>query len=335
MFLLAAGRTLAINRKKRDMSTSATDLLPSISNKRAVKSRLNCFDKQKPYDNQTGIHPSYFMSYVNGKCAAITGAGSGIGRALALQLNREGCALYLSDINPETLAETRQLLERGDLPCDLQALDVADRAAVHAWANRIDGERGSIDIVINNAGVGLGDLVEDTDYEHLDWLIGINLWGVIHGCVAFLPLLRKSPQGHLVNLSSAFGIIALPTQSAYNAAKFGVRGYTESLRQEMAGSNVHVCCVHPGGIKTNIARDSRGGNTNVSPTQRDAQFQKLAMTSPESAAAQIIKAMEKSKRRLMLGIDAKLISLVARLFPVSYPKILRLGAIMNMHEGPG
>lgn len=265
------------------------------------------------------------MAYSEGKCAVITGAGSGIGRALALQLNREGCSLYICDINCETLAETAALLERREVACDRQVLDVADRAAVHAWAERIDSERGSVDIVINNAGVGLGARVEEMAYDDLDWLMGINFWGVIHGTMAFLPLLKRAPQGHLVNLSSLFGMIAVPTQSAYNAAKFGVRGFTESLRQEMAGTNVHVCCVHPGGIATNIARDSRGGG--ASPEERHERFQRFARTSAASAAAQIARAIEKRKPRLMLGADSKIAALVAQLFPVRYPAILGLGKV--------
>lgn len=273
------------------------------------------------------------MAYSEGKCAVITGAGSGIGRALALQLNREGCHLYLSDINPATLEETVTLLTRSEVSCDRQELDVANRTAVHAWADRIAAERGSVDIVINNAGVGLGDRVEDMAYEDLDWLMGVNFWGVVQGSMAFLPLLKKSPQGHLVNVSSLFGIIGVPTQSAYNAAKFGVRGFTESLRQEMAGSNVHVCCVHPGGIKTNIARDSRGGDGTAE--DRDARFRKIAMTSPESAAAQILKAVEKRKPRLLLGTDAKVATLISRLFPVGYGRLLRLDKLTRPAAEPG
>lgn len=273
------------------------------------------------------------MAYSEGKCAVITGAGSGIGRALALQLNGEGCRLYLSDINPGTLEETGALLPRPEVACDRQVLDVADRAAVHAWAGRIAAECGSVDIVVNNAGVGLGDRVEDMSYEDLDWLMGVNFWGVVQGTMAFLPLLKQSPQGHLVNVSSVLGIIGAPTQAAYNAAKFGVRGFTESLRQEMAGSNVHVCCVHPGGIRTNIARNSRGGDG--SAEERDARFSKIAMTSPESAAAQILRAVERRKPRLILGADAKVATLISRLFPVGYARLLRLDRVTRPIGEPG
>ena len=262
------------------------------------------------------------MAYCNGKLAVITGAGSGIGRALALQLNRDGCALRLSDINPKGLDETLQLLERGDVSTQTQVLDIADKAAVHAWADQIAAEHGHIDILINNAGVALVATVEESSYEDIEWLMNINFWGVVYGTKAFMPLLRKAKQGHLVNLSSIFGIVGIPTQSAYNAAKFAVRGYTEALRHELEGSNVHVCCVHPGGIKTNIALNSRSADDTSEREERNANFEKMARTTPESAAGQIIAAIEKKKKRLLIGSDAKFVSLVSRLFPVSYLRFL-------------
>jgi len=262
------------------------------------------------------------MTYVLGKIAVITGAGSGIGRALALQLNREGCELFLSDINGESLGETLRLLSRKDIPANGHVLDVADKAGMHAWAELIAADRGHVDIVINNAGVALISTVEASSYENIEWLMGINFWGVVYGTQAFLPLLRRSTQGHLVNLSSVFGLIGVPTQSAYNAAKFAVRGYTEALRQEMHGTNVHVCCVHPGGIKTNIARAARGGDTAMSIQERGNEFERLARTTPEVAAQKIIAAIEKRKPRLLIGLDAAIISLLCRLFPVSYPRFM-------------
>ena len=262
------------------------------------------------------------MAYSSGKMAVITGAGSGIGRALARQLNREGCELQLSDINSAALEETIALLERKDIAAHGRQLDVADKAAVHAWADQIATARGHVDIVINNAGVAYAATVEQSDYEHQEWLMNINFWGVVYGTQAFLHLLRKSQQGHLLNISSIFGLIGVQTQSAYNAAKFAVRGYTEALRQEMAGTNVHICCVHPGGIKTNIARDARGGDPNINPAARGNEFEKIARTTAESAAAQMIRAIEKRKKRLLIGNDAKIVSLISRLFPVSYPGLM-------------
>jgi len=262
------------------------------------------------------------MSYSTGKIAVITGAGSGIGRALAQQLNREGCRLLLCDISESGLTGTLASLECKDVPAQYRIMDVADKTAMQAWAKEIAAEHGHIDIIVNNAGVATGAPVEETKYEDLEWLMGINFWGVVYGTMEFLPLLRKSRQGHLVNISSILGVVSFPTQSAYNAAKFAVRGYTESLRQEMAGTNVHVCCVHPGGIKTNIVRNARLPGPNANREESEANFDKLARTSPESAAEQIIKAIEKRKKRLLIGADAKIMSVISRLLPVRYPRFM-------------
>ena len=260
------------------------------------------------------------MAYTSGKCAVITGAGSGIGRALAMQLNREGCALYLSDINSKTLAETAALLERQDVDCDLQTLDVADHAAVEAWAQHVAAARGQVDIVIYNAGVGLVGTVEEIGYEDNPAPMRNTYWRGDHGTRAFQPQHTKSSQGHLVNNSSMFGLTAVPTHSAYNAATFAVRGYTEALRLELEDSNVHICCVHPGGISTNIARESRGGD--ATPQERDEQFREMTRTTAESAAAQIIRAVEKRKKRLLVGADARFVALTAWLAPVNYMRLL-------------
>jgi NADP-dependent 3-hydroxy acid dehydrogenase YdfG len=264
------------------------------------------------------------MSHFEGKVAVVTGAGSGIGKAVAEALNAAGCTLELADINPEALEATKAGLTRRDLACHLERVDVADRIVMQSWARAITERRGHVDIVINNAGVALGGTVEENAIEDIEWLMGINFWGVVYGSKFFLPLLRKSPAGHLVNISSVFGIIGVPTQSAYNAAKFAVRGYTEALRQEEAitGSGLHVCCVHPGGVTTNIARAAR---TNRSETEHHAmadRFEAMTQTSPASAARQILRAMERRSPRLLIGRDAKMITLISRLFPTSYPRIL-------------
>jgi len=262
------------------------------------------------------------MSYFEGKVAVITGAGSGIGRALATALNAAGCTLELSDINLESAEQTRSQLARQELDCRCERIDVSDRLQVEQWAGNIGNRHGHVDIVVNNAGVALGGTAEENRIEDVEWLMGINFWGVVYGCKAFLPLLRKSPSGHLVNISSIFGVISVPTQSAYNAAKFAVRGYTEALRQELDGSNVHVCCVHPGGVKTNIARAARTDSNEAEAAEFADRFDEMAKTTPESAAAQIIEAMQRRKKRLLIGRDAKMISLITRLFPVAYPKVL-------------
>lgn len=262
------------------------------------------------------------MTYSTGKLAVITGAGSGIGRALALQFNEAGCSLLLSDIDSNGLDETLACLPRSDIPAKGRVLDVADKAAVHQWADDIEAEYAHIDIMINNAGVALVATVEDTQYEDIEWLMGINFWGVVYGTKAFLPLLRKSQQGHLVNISSIFGIIGVPTQSAYNAAKFAVRGYTEALRHEMHDSNVHICCVHPGGIKTNIARNSRSTLAGADKEASNEDFEQLAHTTADSAARQIINAIQKRKTRVLIGKDARFLSLVSRLLPANYARLV-------------
>ncbi len=262
------------------------------------------------------------MSYFAGKVAVVTGAGSGIGRALAQALNAAGCVLEISDINADSLAETRSLLSRSDSACESRQLDVADRGGVEQWARDIEARYSRVDIVINNAGVALTGSAEDNSYEDIEWLMNINFWGVVYGCKSFLPLLRKSPAAHLVNISSIFGIIAVPSQSAYHAAKFAVRGYTESLRQELSDSNIHVCCVHPGGIKTNIARSGRIEANAEDEAEFHARFDEMAKTTPESAAEQILNAMEHKRVRLLIGRDAKLVTLISRLFPTSYPRVL-------------
>lgn len=270
------------------------------------------------------------MAYCTGKIAVITGAGSGIGQALAQQLNDQGCKLLISDISEQGLEETVQSLGRKDVLVQSHILDVADKSAFQAWAKNIADEHGHVDIVINNAGVATGAPVEESNYEDIEWLMGINFWGVVYGTREFLPLLRQSRQGHLVNISSIFGVIAVPTQSAYNASKFAVRGYTEALRQEMSGSNIHVCCVHPGGIKTNIVKNARMTDKDMSRDEAAANFDNLAHTTADSAAAQIIKAIEKRKKRLLIGRDAKYISVLARLLPVNYTRFLPgLGDVGN------
>jgi NADP-dependent 3-hydroxy acid dehydrogenase YdfG len=264
------------------------------------------------------------MSYFEGKIAVITGAGSGIGRATAKALNAAGCVLELADINLEALASTRQALARQDVECHVERVDVAERSAMEGWAAAVAERRGHVDIVINNAGVALGGSAEENSIEDIEWLMGINFWGVIYGSKFFLPLLHKSSGGHLVNISSVFGIIGVPTQSAYNAAKFAVRGYTEALRQEqdLADSGIHVCCVHPGGVTTNIARAART-NRNAREHEAFAQrFEAMTETSPAEAAQQILDAMQRCAPRLLIGRDAKAIALVSRLFPTSYPRIL-------------
>lgn len=269
------------------------------------------------------------MRELRGRVAVVTGTASGIGRALAVELAREGCRLAISDVNEAGLQETAQMVQALGAEVRHERLDVADRQAVHAHADRVAQQFGGVNLVINNAGVALGATVELMRYEDLEWLMGINFWGVVHGTKAFLPYLQKADEAHLVNISSIFGLIGAPTQSAYNAAKFAVRGFTEALRQELAieGSRVGVTCVHPGGIKTNIARASRFGATGVFEVmQADREtvgrrFEQLARTTPEQAARAIIEGVRNNRRRVLIGTDARIIDLVQRLFPTGYQRV--------------
>jgi NAD(P)-dependent dehydrogenase (short-subunit alcohol dehydrogenase family) len=263
------------------------------------------------------------MYQLNGKVAVITGAGSGIGRALAQLLARKGCRLARADINEAGLKETAQGLP-GDVL--IEKLDVAKRDAVYAFADTVKGRFGTVHVVINNAGVAVSQSVNDLTWEDFEWLMGINFWGVTYGTKAFLPTLLAQDEGVIVNLSSVFGIIGVPMQSAYNAAKFGVRGFTEALRHELKATNVKAICVHPGGIRTNIAKASRFYKDPLGGTDADAsraRFDRLARTSPEKAAETIVDGIERGKPRVLIGADAHFIDWIQRLMPVSY------GAVMN------
>ena len=259
------------------------------------------------------------MKSFAGRVAAITGAASGIGRALAQDLARRGSHLALCDIDEAGLAETVTLCEGHGVKVTSQRVDVADRDAVYAWADQVVADHGKVNLIFNNAGVALSATIEAMSYEDFEWLMNINFWGVVHGTKAFLPHLEASGEGHVVNLSSVFGLLSIPSQSAYNAAKFGVRGFTDALRIELdlSDGNVSSTTVHPGGIKTNIARNGRMDASVAALSggleRAHAEFDKVAMTSPEKAARQILAAVQKNKRRALIGPDAKLLDLISRL----------------------
>jgi len=257
--------------------------------------------------------------------AVITGAGSGIGRALAEQLAAEGCRLALADVDPDSLASIDLALRQRGTQTTSHLLDVADRAAVYAFADEVLQAHGEVQLVINNAGVSVSQTVAELTYDDFEWLMNINFWGIVHGTKAFLPHLLKNNQGHIVNVSSIFGMIGVPTQSAYNASKFAVRGFTEALRQELAGSGVAVSCVHPGGIRTNIARTSRfyQAPDGLQDVERyRARFDRLARTSPEKAAAVIIAGIKAKRPRILIGRDAHLLDYAQRLMPTAYTWLL-------------
>jgi NADP-dependent 3-hydroxy acid dehydrogenase YdfG len=265
------------------------------------------------------------MKTLSDKIVAITGAGSGIGRALAVGLANIGARLAISDVNEASLAETASLVRPKQPGVHTARVDVGQRSAIYAWSEQVQRELGPVDVLVNNAGVSLSQTIAKMQDEDFIWLMNINFWGVVHGTRAFLPQLLSRPEAHVVNLSSVFGLIAVPTQAAYNASKFAVRGFTEALRQELASTNVRVTTVHPGGIKTNIVRNGRHfqdptGNADADAVARD--FERVARTTPEAAAGKIVNAILRENPRLLIGLDAILIDRMQRLLPASYDALI-------------
>jgi short-subunit dehydrogenase len=254
--------------------------------------------------------------------AVITGAASGIGKALAITLADRGCHLALADTDMQGLQSLQQELRSLGTECLIAQLDVSDDLAFVAFAQQVYDRFARIDMLFNNAGVSLIDSVENQKLEDFHWLMNINFWGVVHGTNACLPYLKASPSAHIVNVSSLFGLLSLPLQSAYNASKYAVKGFSEALKMEMAGSNVAVHCVHPGGIKTNIANNAKISTTAVPKSQILADFNKQAKTTATQAAAIILQGIDKKRRRILVGPDAKLLDLISRWFPSTYEKIL-------------
>ncbi len=266
------------------------------------------------------------MKQFRGKVAAITGAGSGIGRGLAVELAGKGCHLALSDVDDAGLAETVAMVEhaagpRGSVKVTGTHVDVTDRDAVESWATAIADGFGQVNLIFNNAGVALSADVSAMSYESFRWLMDINFWGVVHGTLAFLPHLKASGDGHIVNISSVFGLLGIPSQSAYNSAKFAVRGFTDALRTELdiEQCGVSATTIHPGGIRTNIARNARFEFAEhaeaVDAEQAAVDFERLTRTTPQKAAQLIIGAVEKNKRRALIGPDAHVFDAAARISP--------------------
>ncbi|MDX1633661.1 MAG: SDR family NAD(P)-dependent oxidoreductase [Marinobacter sp.] len=270
------------------------------------------------------------MKDLNNKVAVVTGAGSGIGRALAMELAARGCRLALSDVNEAGLKETAALCDASEVRT--YRLDVADRDAIYAHAGQVTKDFGAVHLVINNAGVALSATVREMTDEDFKWVMDIDFWGVAHGTRAFLPHLIASGEGHVVNISSVFGLIGVPKQSAYNAAKFAVRGFTEALRQEMKLEKqpVAVSCVHPGGIRTNIANAARMGKSENAEAQRKG-FDKLAVTSPEKAARIIVKGILKDESRILVGPDAWGIELINRVLGAAYQPLVERFSRKNLY----
>ena len=271
------------------------------------------------------------MKLTQGKTAAITGAASGIGRALAVELADRGCRLALSDIDAAGLAETTRLCERRRTDVTCETVDVADRDAVLTWADQVVADHGRVNLAVNNAGVALSYPVETMSFEDMEWLMGVNFWGVVNGTKAFLPHLSASGEGHIVNVSSVFGLVGIPGQSAYNAAKFAVRGFTDALRIELKSSGSPVSCttVHPGGVKTNIVRNARldpDHVTQMGDGDAASSFDRIARTTPEQAARAIVAGVERDRSRVVIGNDGKLIDLFTRLPVGAYQRPLIAGS---------
>jgi NAD(P)-dependent dehydrogenase (short-subunit alcohol dehydrogenase family) len=264
------------------------------------------------------------MSFLSNGVAVVTGAGSGIGRALAQQLTAAGSALALADIDEAGLLETARSLEKKSALVTTHVLDVADEDGVRSFAEDVAGRHGRVTLLINNAGVALHGNFEEVSLDDFRLLMNINFWGTVYGVKFFLPLLRREKRAQIVNISSVFGMIAPAGQCAYAASKFAVRGFTEALRHELDGGNVCVSCVHPGGIRTQIARRARvgAGVTGTGHQEKAARFEKLLRTSPEAAAARILRGVERREPRVLIGADAYQVDILLRFRPATYWKTL-------------
>ena len=279
------------------------------------------------------------MTAIPGSAAAVTGAASGIGRALALELAARGCDLALADRDEAGLASVAAEIGRdGKRKVSTHRVDVGEPGQIQDFAQAAIAAHPQLNIVINNAGVALLGQFNEIDQAQMDWLFNINFWGTVHATRAFLPHLSSRPAAHIINLSSIFGIISPPGQTAYCAAKFAVRGFSESLRHElaMANSPVRLSVVHPGGVSTNIARNSRTGS-GVADNARRAEsidrFDTLAKTTPTAAALRIIEGIEKNQPRILIGNDARFADLLQRFRPATYWKVLAKQMEKRMNAG--
>jgi hypothetical protein len=260
---------------------------------------------------------------LSGRVAVVTGAASGIGRALALELAGRGCALALVDVNETGLAEVADRVRALGRKVSVHVADVASRARMERLPGEVIAEHGHVHVVVNNAGVAVSGTLVDQSLDDFAWIVGINFWGVVYGCKGFLPHLLAEDEGHLVNISSLFGLVGVPTQVSYNATKYAVRGISEALISELSGTHVGVTCVHPGGIRTNIVRAARASTAKNAEENEltAAQFERWAMP-PEKAARKIVRAIERNQARVRIGVETYIGDWAKRLFPVSTQRLV-------------
>ncbi len=281
------------------------------------------------------------MKTFKDKVAVITGAGSGMGRYLAILLAKDGADIVACDVNKETLDETVEMLRKHNVSVSSHLLDVADKEAIEALPQKVVDQHGKVDLVFNNAGVSTGKHFKDMEEENWDWVMDINLHGVINSTRAFIPHLKDRPEAAIINTSSIFGMVAVPGQTVYHATKFAVRGFTESLALEMAetNENLQIHCVHPGHVGTNIVANSRmdeesykesleqENNSSIFTRNRPATIEEMAESfkeggmHPSKAAQIILNGVKKKKRRIFIGLDSKLLELSQRIFPNKYHRI--------------
>lgn len=266
------------------------------------------------------------MRQLKNKVCVITGASSGIGAACAKAMAAQGAIVIGCDLRLDMLETVAEEINQSGGRMETYQVDVSDRDGVFALADRIEKDHGGADVVLNNAGVAHSAPVEEMTMDNFQWVMDIDFWGVVHGTQAFLPHMLKRGSGHIANVSSIFGLIGVPSQSAYNAAKFAVLGFTEALRHEMKEhKDIGVTCIHPGGINTNIVRHARfqqGPDADGEREEAIQRFQKLTITQPAGAAKAILKGIRKNKARVLIGPDAVIVDWARRLFPTHYMRVL-------------